>query len=31
MNRHPRSAMEFLAGAGRENLVKFYDQIVADV
>jgi 4-hydroxy 2-oxovalerate aldolase len=31
MNLHPRAAMEFRAGSDRDDYVKFYDQIVADV
>jgi len=31
LNRHPRAAMEFLAGPDRENVVKFYDQIHSDI
>ncbi len=30
MNRHPSAAMEFRASAGKNDYVKFYDQIVND-
>jgi 4-hydroxy 2-oxovalerate aldolase len=31
LNMHPRTAMKFRASDEKENLVKFYDQIVSDV
>lgn len=31
LNRHPRSAMQWRAGEEKDNHLKFYDQIVADV
>ncbi len=30
-NRHPRAAIQFLAGPDRDDFVKFYDQIVSDI
>jgi 4-hydroxy 2-oxovalerate aldolase len=30
LNQHPRSAISFLKGDGRENLVDFYDQVVEE-
>jgi 4-hydroxy 2-oxovalerate aldolase len=30
MNLHPRAAIQFLAGAERDNYVKFYDQVAID-
>ena len=31
MNRHPRAAMEFRAGDEKDDYLKFYDQMVADI
>jgi 4-hydroxy 2-oxovalerate aldolase len=31
MNLHPRSAMKFLASDEKENFVKFYDELIADI
>ena len=31
MNLHPRSAIQFRGGDDKDNLVKFYDQIMADI
>lgn len=31
MNRHPRAAMQFRAGPDKDDYVKFYDQMVADI
>lgn len=31
MNRHPRSAIKFLASDDRKNLVRFFDEVVGDV
>jgi hypothetical protein len=30
MNIHPKSAMEFLEGNDKDNLMAFYDEIVGD-
>jgi 4-hydroxy 2-oxovalerate aldolase len=31
LNLHPRAAMEFRAGNDKDNFVRFYDEVVADV
>ncbi len=31
LNLHPRAAMQFRASDEKDDLVKFYDQIVADI
>ncbi|MBP90890.1 MAG: nucleoid-structuring protein H-NS [Planctomycetaceae bacterium] len=31
MNLHPRSAIKFLGSDDRENFVKFYDELIADI
>jgi 4-hydroxy 2-oxovalerate aldolase len=31
MNLHPRHAIQYLAGDDRDDYVKFYDQVAADI
>jgi 4-hydroxy 2-oxovalerate aldolase len=31
LNLHPRAAMQFRAGKDKDDLIKFYDQVVAEV
>lgn len=31
LNRHPRAAMQFRAGDDKDNFVKFYDEVVAEI
>ena len=31
LNRHPRAAIQFRAGDDKDNFVRFYDEVVADV
>jgi len=31
MNLHPRSAIKFLGSQDRDNFVKFYDELIADI